>query len=97
VQECSEIRECDNIQSYARRLKEQHILEWSSEERLQAITEFALLTIQMRNLENTNQSSLVQTQPPAQYIKERKKRGRRKKKDQVAEHCAKLTEFFRTE
>ena len=65
VQECSEIRGCDNIQSYARRLKEQHILEWSSEERLQAITEFALLTIQMKYLESTNQGSLVQTQPPA--------------------------------
>ena len=54
VQECNEITGCNNIQSYARRLKEQHILEWSSEERLQAITEFALLTIQMKNLESTN-------------------------------------------
>jgi hypothetical protein len=91
VQECSEIRGCDNIQSYARRLKEQHILEWSSEERLQAITEFALLTIQMKNLESTNQASLVQTQPPAQYIKKKKGPGRPRKKDQVAETCAKLT------
>ena len=62
-----------------------------SEERLQAITEFALLTIQMKNLESTNQASLVQTQPPAQYIKEKKKRGRPRKKDQVAESCTKLT------
>jgi hypothetical protein len=40
----------------------------------------------MKNLESTNQASLVQTQPPAQYIKERKKGpGRPRKKDQVAE------------
>ena len=49
------------------------------------MTEFALLTIQMKNLESLNQASLVQTKPPAQYIKEKKKRGRPKKKDQVAE------------
>ena len=85
VEECSEIRGCDNIKKYARKLKESNIMEWLFEERLLAITEFALLTIQMKNLENSNQASLVQTKPPAQYIKEKKKRGRPKKKDQVAE------------
>jgi len=51
----------------------------------------------MKNLESLNQASLVQTKPPAQYIKEKKKRGRPKKKDKVAEQCAKLTEFFHSE
>jgi len=43
-----------NIRKYARRLKEENIREWEPEERLKAITEFALLTIQMKNLEHTS-------------------------------------------
>ena len=50
VEACSEIQGCDNIRKYARRLKEKNIREWDPEERLKAITEFALLTIQMKNL-----------------------------------------------
>ncbi len=54
VEECSEIRGCDNIRKYARRLKEDNINEWDPDERMKAITEFALLTIQMKNLEYTS-------------------------------------------
>ena len=54
VEECSEIRGCDNIKKYARILKEENIRGWEPEERLQAITEFALLTIQTKNLEHTS-------------------------------------------
>jgi hypothetical protein len=34
VEECSEIRGCDNIKKYARKLKENNIMEWLPEERL---------------------------------------------------------------
>ena len=54
VEACSEIQGCDNIRKYAKRLKEENIREWEPEERLKAITEFALLTIQMKNLEHTS-------------------------------------------
>ena len=54
VEMCSEIQGCDNIRKYARRLKEENIREWEPEKRLKAITEFALLTIQMKNLEHTS-------------------------------------------
>ena len=36
---------CKNIRNYARRLKEQHLLEWEPEERAKAIAKFALLTL----------------------------------------------------
>ena len=58
VEACSEIQGC--IRKYARRLKEENIREWEPEERLKAITEFALLTIQMKKLEHASQASLVQ-------------------------------------
>ncbi len=47
VLECDQISGCDDIRRYANRLRTQHILEWEEEERLMAITQFALLTIQM--------------------------------------------------
>ena len=45
VLECDQISGCDDIRRYANRLRTQHILEWEQEERLMAITQFALLTI----------------------------------------------------
>ena len=50
VEQCDGLTGCKNIRSYAKRLKEQHILEWEPEERVKAIAEFALLTLQMKNL-----------------------------------------------
>ena len=47
VLECDQISGCDDIRRFANRLRTQHILEWEQEERLMAITQFALLTIQM--------------------------------------------------
>jgi hypothetical protein len=38
------------IREYANKLKQTHILDWEKEERLAAITAFALLTAQMQNL-----------------------------------------------
>ena len=49
----------------------------------------------MKNLERSNQASLVQTQPPTQYIKTGRGRGRPRKIDQIAESCTKMTAFFR--
>ena len=45
VEQCDGLTGCNNIRSYAKRLKEQHILEWEPEERMKAIAEFALLTL----------------------------------------------------
>ena len=95
VDHCDGLKGCKNIRSYARRLKEQHLLEWEPEERAKAIAEFALLTLQMKNLENNSQISLVQTQPPSQHIKTGRGRGRPKKITQIAETCTKMTTFFR--
>jgi len=50
IEECELISGCDDIRKYANKLREQHILEWSSEDRLMAITQYALLTIQLQNL-----------------------------------------------
>jgi len=62
---------------------------------MKAIAGFALLTLQMKNLENNNQASLVQTQPPSQYIKTGRGRGRPKKITQITETCTKMTTFLR--
>jgi hypothetical protein len=91
VEQCSEIVGCKNIRTYAHKLKEEHILRWDPEERHAAILEFALLTIQMKNLESTSQAPLVQTHRPGQYIKTGGRRGRPRKQDQVARTCAKVT------
>ena len=91
VEQCSEIVGCKNIRTYAHKLKEVHILRWEPEERHAAILEFALLTIQMKNLETTSQAPLVQTHRPGQYIKTGGRRGRPRKQDQVAQTCAKVT------
>ena len=45
VEQCDGLTGCNNIRSYAQRLKEQHILEREPEERLKAIAEFALLIL----------------------------------------------------
>ena len=45
VEQCDGLTGCNNIRSYAKRLKEQLILEWEPEERVQTIAEFALLTL----------------------------------------------------
>ncbi len=45
IEQCELISGCDDIRKYANKLREQHILEWNSEDRLMAITQYALLTI----------------------------------------------------
>ena len=50
IEECDALSGVGDIRKYANKLKEVHLLEWQREERLQAITAFALLTLQMQNL-----------------------------------------------
>ena len=50
IEECDALSGVGDIRKYFNKLKEVHLLEWQREERLQAITAFALLTLQMQNL-----------------------------------------------
>ena len=59
VECCDEITGCMNIRKFAKKLKEQNIRDWNAEERRQAITEFASLTIQMKGLQESKQAQLV--------------------------------------
>jgi len=59
IEQCELLTGCDDIRRFANRLREQHILEWSREDRLVAITQFALLTIQLQNLAEQKEMSLV--------------------------------------
>ena len=55
---------------------------------------FSLLTIQMQNLAEQKQMSLVQTEPPSTYIKKGGKVGRPKNIDKIAKSNTKISEFF---
>jgi DNA polymerase III delta subunit len=59
MERCDEITGCTNIWRFARKLKEQNIRNWDVEERKQAIIEFASLTIQMKNFQESKQAQLV--------------------------------------
>ena len=48
--QCDALIGCEKIREYANKLKHTHIIDWEKEERLTAITAFALLTAQMQNL-----------------------------------------------
>ena len=56
VERCDEITGCCNIRKFAKKLKEQNIRDWYAEERKQAITEFASLTVQMKHLQESKQA-----------------------------------------
>jgi hypothetical protein len=47
------------VRRFAKRLREQHKLYWSREDRLVAIAQFALVTIQLQNLAEQKEMSLV--------------------------------------
>lgn len=94
VERCDSLTGCENIRKYANKLREQHILDWDREERLNAISAFALLTIQMKNLTEQKQATLVQTQPPSAYIKTGRKRGRPSKKELIARSNHTINQFY---
>ena len=77
IDQCDELRGCENIARYAKKLKEVHLLDWPKDERLKAITEFTLLTIQMQNLTAQSRARLVATTKAYQHVKEKKKGGAR--------------------
>ena len=47
IEKCDQLSGCQDIRKYANKLKDQHILDWDKEERLQGIALFAYLTVQM--------------------------------------------------
>ena len=73
IDQCDELRGCENIARYAKKLKEVHLLDWPKDERLKAITEFTLLTIQMQNLTAQSRARLVATTKAYQHVKEKRK------------------------
>ncbi len=67
VEGCDEITVCSNIRRVARRLKEQNIRDWETDERRQAIAEFASLAVRIKYLQESKQAQLVQTQQSPTY------------------------------
>jgi hypothetical protein len=61
-----------------------------------AITQFALLTIQLQNLSEQKEMSLVQTAPPSAYIKKGGRVGRPRNVDKIAKTNTKIDQFFTT-
>ena len=45
IHECDELVNCKKIGEFSNKLKVKHILDWDKEERLEAIAQFASLTI----------------------------------------------------
>jgi hypothetical protein len=72
---CSEIQGCQNVARYAKRIKEQHILDWEEEERNQAILEYTSLVAQMMNLTAQRRAKIVEVEVP-KYEKTGRGRGR---------------------
>ena len=50
METCDGLKGCEEIRKYANMLKDDHILDWSKEDRLQGILLFASLTLQIQNL-----------------------------------------------
>ena len=94
IDQCDELRGCENIARYAKKLKEVHLLDWPKEERLKAITEFTLLTVQMQNLTAQSRARLVATSKAYQHVKEKKKRGRKSNAEKAAKGSTKLEQYF---
>jgi capsid protein len=59
-------------------LKDDHISKWEKEGRYHGIALFAYLTVQMQNLKEYKETTLVSTEP-AVYIKTGRRPGRPKK------------------
>ena len=83
IEECDTLSGCGEIRKYANKLKDLHITKWDREERYHGIALFAYLTIQMQNLKETREATLVTTDP-AVYIKTGRGRGRPKKTEEIA-------------
>ena len=84
VGSCDQLTGCKKIREYDNKLRIQHLLEWDSRLRLEAIAAFALLTIQKQNLTAQKEVTLVQTEPPQAYVKTGRGRGRPSNKEKIA-------------
>jgi len=94
IEQCDSLSGCGRIREHANRLKQQHILDWDKETRMVAITDFALLTIQLQNLAEAKEMTLVQTDPPSTYVRKGGKVGRPSNAEKVAKTNTKINEFF---
>jgi len=90
---CSEIQGCQNITKFAKRIKEQHILDWEKEEREQAILEYTSLTVQMQNLTAQHRAKIVEVETP-KHEPTGRPRGRPKATEKVAQTNHKVNEYF---
>jgi hypothetical protein len=79
METCDGLQGCEEIRKYANMLKDDHILDWSKEDRLHGILLFASLTLQIQNLSAQKEITLVQTQPTTAYVKTGRRPGRPKK------------------
>jgi hypothetical protein len=94
IETCDALQGCQEIRKYANKLKDDHILDWSKEDRLHGIALFACLTIQILNLSAQKEISLVQTQPATAYVKTGRRPGRPKKSEQIAKSNHKINQFY---
>ena len=74
-------------------LKDDHISKWKKEDRYHGIALFAYLTVQMQNLKEYKEATLVSTDPAA-YIKTGRRPGRPKKTEQIAKTNTTINQFF---
>ena len=75
-------------------MKEVHLLDWPKDERMEAITEFTLLTMQMQNLTAQSRARLVATTKAYQHVKEKKKRGRKSNAEKAAKGSMRIDQYF---
>ena len=59
IEQCDALSGCSRIREHVSRLKQQHILDWEKETRMVAITDFLLVTIQLQNLAEQKEMTLV--------------------------------------
>jgi hypothetical protein len=78
IEECDSLQGCQDVRKYANMLKDNHISKWEKEDRWHGIAFFAYLTVQMQNLKDYKEATLVATEP-AVYIKTGRGPGRPKK------------------
>ena len=96
IEKCDSLSGCQDIRKYANKLKDLHITKWDKEERLHGIALFAYLTVQMQNLKETKEATLVVTNP-ATYVKTGRKPGIPKKTEQIAKTNSTINQFFAPE
>jgi hypothetical protein len=93
LESCDALSGCQDIRMYANKLKDLHITQWDKEDRYHGIALFAYLTVQLQNLKEAKEATLVTTNP-AVYIKTGRGRGRPKKTEEIAKTNSRINQFF---